>query len=98
MPHILGKIFFSLDYESFKNCLEVNTAWKELLTAESYQKKGKSLFHGEILDDKEQLWQAARKGNVLRVQTLLSVFVDVNSARGWMLSTPLCEASIKWPK
>ena len=30
-PHILEKMCLSLDFESFKNCLEVNKAWKDTL-------------------------------------------------------------------
>ena len=31
VPHILEGIFFSLDYKSFKNCMDVNKRWNELL-------------------------------------------------------------------
>ena len=41
VPHIFEKIFLSLDYESFKKCLEVNSAWKGLLSAESIKVKAK---------------------------------------------------------
>ena len=99
VPHILEKIFLSLDYESFKICLKVNKKWKELLTLERYQRKGKSVFHKEVSDEEEELWQAARRGNVEEVQSLLSsIFVDVNCARSRLLSTPLCEASYKGHK
>ena len=39
VPHILEKIFFSLDYKSFKTCMKVNKAWRELLSTASYQKR-----------------------------------------------------------
>ena len=79
VPHIPEKIFFSLDYASFKTCLKVNSAWKELLTSESYQKEGKSVFHNEILDDEKKLCEAAKNGNVDDVQYLISGnLVDVN--------------------
>ena len=55
VTQVLEMIFFCLDYTSFKICLEVSTTGKELLTTESYQDKGKSLFHDEILEDKEKL-------------------------------------------
>ena len=51
VPHILEKIFFSLDYESYKICLEVNSEWKELLTSERYITKGKTVFKEEIMKD-----------------------------------------------
>merc|ERR1712154_732796 len=41
VPHILEKIFFSLDYESFVRCSEVNRTWNGLLTSEPYL----SAFH-----------------------------------------------------
>ena len=87
VPHILEKIFFSLDYESFKRCLEVNDAWKKLLTSEVYQTKGKSVFIDEIVCEEQKLWEAAKKGNVQEVQSLLSIFVDVDR------STPLLEGA-----
>ena len=40
VPHILEKIFFSLDYASFKNCLEVCSEWNGLLTTKQYQRRG----------------------------------------------------------
>ena len=33
VPHILEKVFFSLDYNSFKSCLEVSRTWNEQLTS-----------------------------------------------------------------
>ena len=38
VPHILEKIFFSLDYRSFQSCFRVNSAWNELLSSQPYQK------------------------------------------------------------
>ena len=54
-PHILENIFFSLDYESFKNCLEVSNGWKCVLTSMRYQTVGKSVFKREILKDGAKL-------------------------------------------
>ena len=100
VPHILEKIFFCLDYESFKNCIEVSNAWEKLLTSASYQKKGKILFGQDIHQD--LLWLASRDGNVLRVKRLISSeMVNVNYKRaGWtryyhyINSTPLQEAAL----
>ena len=47
----LEKIFFSLDYRSYKTCLEVSMVWKELLTSHTFQRKGKSVFSKELLKD-----------------------------------------------
>ena len=57
VPHILEKIFFFLDYDSFKECMEVNSMWNALLKSESYLKKGKALFHKEILEDVNRLYE-----------------------------------------
>ena len=48
VPHILEKIFFSLDYTSFKQCMEVSSAWYELLKSDSYKRLGKVAFHDDI--------------------------------------------------
>ena len=54
-PHILEKICLSLDYDTFKNCVEVNEAWKTVLTATAFQKKAKSAFWEEILGEEKDL-------------------------------------------
>ena len=54
-PHIFEKICHSLDYESFKNCLEVSKKWNAALTSKTYQKKAKSSYHQEILEDEKEL-------------------------------------------
>ena len=55
MLYVLEKIFFYLDYESFKSCLEVSKAWHELLTSELSIKKGKDVYHDAILEDHKKL-------------------------------------------
>ena len=72
VPHILEKIFFSLDYDSFKDCMEVNSTWRELLKSESYLKKGKTLFHKEILVDENRLYEASKQGRTDEVRSILS--------------------------
>ena len=76
VPHILEKIFFSLDYEHYKTCLKVSSTWRDLLTSEFYVEKATSVFSGVIFPE-EKLWQAAKEGNVWEVQ-ILSAFVNVN--------------------
>ena len=96
VPDILENIFFSLDYESFKSCLEVCTAWNELLTSESYQEEGKSAFHEEILEDEGHLHNASSVGNMAEVRRHLSTcLVDVNCMRRGRhhIATPLNEAA-----
>lgn len=93
VPHILESIFFSLDYKSLKSCLKVNSAWKGLITSKLYQDKTKFLFQNEIHKDNEKLWLAAKEGNVLELESLLScIFVDVNCTSGFYQSTALFEA------
>ena len=58
-PHIYEKILLSLDYASFKKCLEVSTALKELLTSESSIVRGKMVFREEILKDEKTLTDAS---------------------------------------
>ena len=48
VPHILEKIFLSLDYQSFKACQEVSDTWNQLLMSESFKAKAKSGFYEEI--------------------------------------------------
>ena len=98
VPHILENIFFYLDYESYKTCLEVSQAWKKLLTSESYQTKGKSVFRDKILADERHLHFASRDGDKYHVRRILSTYlVDVNSVWGDNNATPvpiICAFSI----
>ena len=92
VPHILEKIFFSLDYTSFKKCMEVNTAWRELLTSESYKRLGKITFHEDIQGN---LMYAINGGNALEVRRVISCgMVDVNSYDEYRM-TPLLFA-VRW--
>ena len=79
VPHILEAIFFSLDYATYKTCLEVNGKWKELLTSERYIKKGKFVFRMDILEDERKLLIAINEDNTHDAKILLaSGMVDVN--------------------
>ena len=79
VPHIQEKIFFSLDYKSYKNCAEVSNEWKALLSSERYKSKGKSLFKHEILKDEITLMSAANMGDMYCVRRLLATgMIDVN--------------------
>ena len=82
-PHIQEKIFFSLDYKTYKACMEVNGSWKELLTSERYITKGKSVFRDDILKDEEKLSTAVTDNNTDQAKRLLaSGMVDVNRRCG----------------
>ena len=90
VPHILEEIFFSLDYKSFKKCLEVSKSWNDLLTSESFQRRGKSVFCEDIQKD---LLLAAERGNVDTIRRVLSTFmVDVNFMTS--SSSPLIKAAL----
>ena len=81
VPHLLEKIFFCLDYESYKRCIEVSNVWHNLLTSDSFKKKGKSVFHTEILKDGSNLFDAAKEGDEDMVKKPLSTgMIDVNIA------------------
>ena len=95
VPHILERIFFSLDYESFKKCTEVCVAWSALLKSESFMTRATSRFPTEISTDENKLWNAANGGDIYWVRKLvLSGMVDVNCDGGhWEGVTTLCAAS-----
>ena len=71
VPHILEKIFFSLDYASFKKCLKVSKSWNDILKTESFLKRGKTVFWDDIHNE---LRVAAKEGNVDTIISLLSSF------------------------
>ena len=93
VPHILEKIFFSLNYESFKICRKVSNSWNELLTSESFKTMGTSVFR-EVIE--RELHEASEDGNLTEVRSILtSGMVDVNCIGGRWDSTPLYHASWK---
>ena len=97
VPHVLEKIFFSLDYESFKNSKKVCKAWNSVLTSEPFQKKALSQYFykiqqdkwkgitklsPELLNDNEQdLCEASFHGQKNVVHELLSYGVNPNCQR-----------------
>ena len=94
VPHILEKIFFSLDYESYKQCLKVCNDWNKQLKSESFLTLAKTLFLWAIKQDERKLWHASNNGNTEEVMRLLaSGMVDVNCVRGWNNTVPLYEAA-----
>ena len=62
VPHILENIFLSLDYKSLKTSLDVSKNWRMYLTSESFRRKGKSMFHDDILKDEKKLLLTAETG------------------------------------
>ena len=94
VPHILELIFLSLDYESYKICLQVNQTWKELLTSERCRSKWKYVFKEDMLLDETKLQIAARQNNTDEVRRLLSSgMVNINCMDCYQC-TPLHEAAI----
>ena len=84
MPHILEAVFFSLDYESYKVCLNVSMVWKSMLTSKAFQKKGESVFHKDILLERLKLQQSAQNGNKDVVINLLSTgMLDIDCGSTW---------------
>ena len=95
MPHIIEKIFFSLDYASFKNCLEVNRTWNELLTTKRYKKRGKLEFTEELKEDERKLSYALFNGRIGEVRALLSSgMLDVDCEFQHRLAAPLQKVSM----
>ena len=89
VPHIQEKIFFSLDYNSFKACVEVSKSWNAVLTSEKFQAFAKSAFCKRIEMD---LWLECHRGNTNVVRRIFSNFmVDVNC--DYFKETPLFRAS-----
>ena len=94
VPHILEKIFFSLDDGSYKQCLNVSQAWKELLASEDFRIRGKAVFKEEILKDEKSLLEATVNGKLPKIRRLLSTrMVDVNCVDDWQGFTPLYKAA-----
>ena len=78
-PHILRRIFFNLDFDSYKTCYDVCKVWNAFLTSELIQEKAKLVFHVEILCDQRKLALATKDGETDVVLRLLaSGLLDVN--------------------
>ena len=113
-PHIVEKIFFSLDYESYKNCMKVNSEWADLLTSERYETKAKVVFRVKIWEyerelrvmeyerqrhrAERQLQRAARMNDIDQARIILESGM-VDVDCGWVYGyTPLFEAVTKGHK
>ena len=81
VPHILEKIFFSLDYRSFQSSLKVNRTWNRMLSTEPYLTWYKRNMIEKKVNDKK-LWLASDEGNSDEVERLISSggWVDLNCA------------------
>ena len=91
VPHILEKIFFSLDYNSFKASQEVCTAWRELLSSHSYEQKARKM----LTENGMELERAIIKGNAIDVERIITKgMVDMNHELGNCNTTLLCFAVV----
>ena len=96
VPHILEKIFFSLDYESFQACFRVKSAWSELLSSQPYQKWFKRMIIKKTENEKK-LWDLLdlHETSASEVKQLVSAegWMNINSVAGLDQSTPLYQAA-----
>ena len=80
VPHIFEKIFFSLDYKSFKSCLQVSKSWNDIMTSDRFQEFGNNSFCENIERD---LNRVSDCGSWSEVKTILSSFkLGVNCMQG----------------
>ena len=92
VPHILEKIFFALDYDSFLTCRRVCRTWKDLMSSESYHRMSAKLLEKKKENEK-RLRQFSEYGNNKEVQKLLSDGVNPNcQSAEFMKETPLHKA------
>ena len=102
VPHILEKIFFSMDYQSFTSSMKVNKTWNHMLTSEPYLTWTKTRMNEKKENDKK-LWWASKYGNLSDVNRIISGrdgWVDLNYASFTgdkyyreLRSTPLFQAA-----
>ena len=93
VPHILEKIFFSLDYDSFMECKEVCKAWNDLFSSEHYKRRSEKMLV-EKMENEQKLCNASFGGNVEEVRHLLSIGVNPNCRESDHLRlTPLIKAA-----
>ena len=80
VPHILEKIFFSLDYASLKASREVCKRWYELMSTEAYQNNLQ-----KVKDKEVDLFWYSWLGDPAKIQELLSSGTDPNCKKGYAL-------------
>ena len=92
VPHVLEKIFLSLDYETYKECMDVCEWWRALLKSASLAKRAKARLKYQIMDDQVILAHATTHEEVKRLVS--SGMLDLNHCgHGFWGTTPLCNAS-----
>lgn len=73
VPHILEKIFFYLDFDSYNRCRDVSCEWKELLMSKHFCKRAKSVYRIELVMEEDKLIHASEKGDLEEVTRLLLI-------------------------
>ena len=91
VPHIREKIFFNLDYTSFKQCMEVSSAWHELLKSDSYKRLGKINFQKDIRRDLRCAFDKGNENEIIKI--LRSGVVDLDGFYLTQNDLPLVRAT-----
>ena len=92
VPHILEKIFFSLDYESYKASHKVCTAWNQLLSSDFFVQKARKMLteNGFILSD------AILREDAKEVKRIIAKgMVDMNYNLGDIYPTFICLDAVR---
>ena len=76
IPHILEKIFHSLDYNSFMESKNVCKTWNVLLSSKSYDEMAKKLL--KVKRNENKLCEASYSGTLDEVRHLLRNGVNPN--------------------
>ena len=88
VPHILEKIFFSLDYESFMSCQDVCSTWNGLFSSGLYNERSKKLLFEKnkkeddfchLIGDTEYPWG---EDYLEKIQDFLSSGTNPNCCQG----------------
>ena len=98
VPDILERIFFYLDYESYKECLEVSKGWKQMLSTESLKRRAKLVYEQEISLDEIRLYRESQRGDVDAVKNLISsglLDLNKNHRHGTPLHTAYSHGHLK---
>ena len=81
VPHIIEMIFLSLDYDSFKECLDVNATWRNQISSAFLRRNGELLCYKGIFEDERKLLKAADLGLDCHVKIFLDYgMIDVNAS------------------
>ena len=95
VPHVLAKIFFSIDYGSYMECHKVNKEWHELLASNRYcreaekmlnqKRRNREIFDKLVFDDNDE-----------EIKYFLSSGVDANFDVIYDELTPIFYTPLVW--